>query len=177
MVAAANCIRRHDLILSSCQWFPQYVPHAMFTTQLNGNNNAFEKNTLIDSQSEFNSNETTSTEMSLEEQKELLRKLNLHRIATKAATEVTSPRSLKDRIIDNTVISGFSALGLLPRIVDSLSSQGFSDPTPVQKTIIPRILNKESIVMAASTGSGKTFAFILPVINQLLMQASRNHFY
>lgn len=47
---------------------------------------------------------------------------------------------------------------------------GFHTPTPVQKAVIPRLLNGENLVMAASTGSGKTLAFTLPVIQTLISQ-------
>ena len=47
---------------------------------------------------------------------------------------------------------------------------GFITPTPVQKAVIPRLLNGENLVMAASTGSGKTLAFTLPVIQTLISQ-------
>ena len=47
---------------------------------------------------------------------------------------------------------------------------GFLTPTPVQKAVIPRLLNGENLVMAASTGSGKTLAFTLPVIQTLISQ-------
>lgn len=49
-------------------------------------------------------------------------------------------------------------------------SSGFDTPTPVQKAVIPRLLNGENLVMAASTGSGKTLAFTLPVIQTLISQ-------
>lgn len=49
-------------------------------------------------------------------------------------------------------------------------SVGFHTPTPVQKAVIPRLLNGENLVMAASTGSGKTLAFTLPVIQTLISQ-------
>lgn len=47
---------------------------------------------------------------------------------------------------------------------------GFTEPTPVQKTVIPRLLNNENLVMAASTGSGKTLAFTLPILQTLISQ-------
>ena len=52
----------------------------------------------------------------------------------------------------------------------TFQSTGFITPTPVQKAVIPRLLNGENLVMAASTGSGKTLAFTLPVIQTLISQ-------
>lgn len=58
-------------------------------------------------------------------------------------------------------------LGLSTESVQALQVQGITKPTSVQKTVIPRLLNRESLVMAAATGSGKTLAFILPAIEHL----------
>ncbi len=68
------------------------------------------------------------------------------------------------------VSNEFSSLGLLPDLVSALAAQGISVPTPVQKTVMPRILRKENVVMAASTGSGKTLSYLLPVIQLMLAE-------
>ena len=54
--------------------------------------------------------------------------------------------------------SKFAELGLLPDLVRSLADKGIVNPTPVQLSVIPALLTGENICMAASTGSGKTFA-------------------
>jgi superfamily II DNA/RNA helicase len=46
----------------------------------------------------------------------------------------------------------------------------FIEPTAVQKTVIPRILNKENLLLAASTGSGKTLAYILPCMQNMRLE-------
>lgn len=69
----------------------------------------------------------------------------------------------------------FSRLGLLSDVVKGLASQGFTTPTPVQRAVIPRLLGGESLVMAASTGSGKTFAFALPAVQSLITQESQGY--
>lgn len=43
-------------------------------------------------------------------------------------------------------------------------------PTPVQSAVVPKILGKENIVMAACTGSGKTLAYTLPMVQNLAEQ-------
>ena len=48
-------------------------------------------------------------------------------------------------------------------------------PTPVQKAVIPRLLNGENLVMAASTGSGKTLAYLLPIVQLLQTQESEGY--
>lgn len=52
------------------------------------------------------------------------------------------------------VFNEFSRLGLLNDIVKGVAAQGFTEPTPVQKAVIPRLIAHENLVMAASTGSG-----------------------
>eukprot|EP00607_Mallomonas_marina_P003449 CAMPEP_0182431642 /NCGR_PEP_ID=MMETSP1167-20130531/50804_1 /TAXON_ID=2988 /ORGANISM="Mallomonas Sp, Strain CCMP3275" /LENGTH=190 /DNA_ID=CAMNT_0024618225 /DNA_START=208 /DNA_END=780 /DNA_ORIENTATION=+ len=73
------------------------------------------------------------------------------------------------------IYSEFNKLGLIPPLLEAINNQGFNDPTPVQKTVIPRLINGENLVMAASTGSGKTLAYMLPVIQSLLVQESNGY--
>ena len=49
----------------------------------------------------------------------------------------------------------------------SLTSLGITSPTPVQREVIPRILEGENILFESETGTGKTFAYLLPLINKL----------
>jgi ATP-dependent RNA helicase RhlE len=62
----------------------------------------------------------------------------------------------------------FQALGLGPPLVDTLRRLGFERPTPVQERAIPRILAGGDLVASAETGSGKTAAFLLPILARLL---------
>lgn len=59
----------------------------------------------------------------------------------------------------------FSELGLSQPIVDAIAEMGFEEPTPIQKQIIPKLLEEETdVVGLAQTGTGKTAAFGLPLI-------------
>lgn len=58
-------------------------------------------------------------------------------------------------------------MGLHPHIMEGLDAMRFETPTPVQEQAIPRILNGESILASAQTGTGKTAAFLLPVLSQI----------
>ena len=49
----------------------------------------------------------------------------------------------------------------------SLSALGITSPTPVQAEVIPRILEGENLLFESETGTGKTFAYLLPLINKL----------
>ena len=65
--------------------------------------------------------------------------------------------------------SAFSKLGLDAEIVKALGFLGYTLPTPIQSQAIPAVLNSKDLVGLAQTGTGKTAAFALPLIQQLLM--------
>ena len=58
----------------------------------------------------------------------------------------------------------FSELGLSAGLVKSLEKAGFTTPTPIQAKAIPPQLQGRDILGIAQTGSGKTAAFVLPII-------------
>ncbi|MBQ4813940.1 DEAD/DEAH box helicase [Pseudoalteromonas luteoviolacea] len=62
----------------------------------------------------------------------------------------------------------FSQLGLSQVLLNTLDTKGYSSPTPIQQQAIPAILNGQDVMAAAQTGTGKTAAFTLPLIEQLL---------
>lgn len=61
----------------------------------------------------------------------------------------------------------FTALNLDSEILKALVESGYSKPTPIQETAIPKILEGCDLLASAQTGSGKTAAFILPALNRL----------
>ena len=67
----------------------------------------------------------------------------------------------------------FSALGLSPALVQAATALGFATPTPIQEAAIPAILRGADVVGSAQTGSGKTAAFALPLLQRL--QAGAAH--
>ena len=58
----------------------------------------------------------------------------------------------------------FSELGIPQDTAEALTEHGFHTPTPVQTEVIPRILEGNDVVAMAQTGSGKTAAFVLPIL-------------
>ena len=62
----------------------------------------------------------------------------------------------------------FFNLGLAPTIVDDIAAQGLTDPTPIQRDAIPAILEGRDLIGLAQTGTGKTAAYLLPLLNILL---------
>ena len=67
----------------------------------------------------------------------------------------------------------FKALGLAPRLAARLAEQGFTTPTPIQAQAIPHALNGRDVMGLAQTGTGKTAAFALPLIQVLKRSGAR----
>jgi ATP-dependent RNA helicase RhlE len=65
----------------------------------------------------------------------------------------------------------FSSLGLSPELLRAVSVSNYSTPTPVQKEAIPAVLAGKDVWACAQTGSGKTAAFALPLLQNLLKGA------
>lgn len=61
----------------------------------------------------------------------------------------------------------FFDLGLAPGLVSSITEEGISEPTPVQRLAIPALLGGASVMVVARTGSGKTLAYALPLLQRL----------
>lgn len=68
----------------------------------------------------------------------------------------------------------FDDFGLDDNLLDGLDSMNFFHPTPVQEMAIPVILNNQDLVACAQTGTGKTAAYLLPVIHKLIQKENRN---
>src|SRR5260370_21882601 len=63
--------------------------------------------------------------------------------------------------------SGFTSLGLAPEIVASLTTLGYEEPTPVQRETIPIMLSGRDLLAQAATGTGKTAASALPMLQRI----------
>lgn len=62
----------------------------------------------------------------------------------------------------------FSELGLNESLLEGIEASGYTTATPIQEQVIPAILAGHDIIASAQTGTGKTAAFLLPLINRLL---------
>ena len=68
----------------------------------------------------------------------------------------------------------FKKLGIIDPIVKAISDIGYSEATPIQEQTIPLILSGKDIIGCAQTGTGKTAAFALPVLQQLAASSRKN---
>ena len=74
-------------------------------------------------------------------------------------------------------IMKFEELNLAPAILQAVQEQGYDTPTPVQAQAIPIVLAGHDLLAGAQTGTGKTAAFMLPILHKLsLSEAGRNKF-
>ncbi|MSU04707.1 MAG: DEAD/DEAH box helicase [Pedosphaera sp.] len=62
----------------------------------------------------------------------------------------------------------FRALGLDAKILQAVHESGYTEPTPIQAAVIPRILAGQDLIGIAQTGTGKTAAFTLPILTKLV---------
>jgi len=63
--------------------------------------------------------------------------------------------------------SGFGGLGLSPALLDALTALGYEEPTPIQREAIPPLLAGRDLLGEAATGTGKTAAFALPLLERI----------
>jgi len=71
--------------------------------------------------------------------------------------------------------AAFENMGLRQILMDNIKKSGYSKPTPVQKAAIPCIMAKRDLMGCAQTGSGKTAAFLLPIIHRILEDGCESH--
>ena len=72
-----------------------------------------------------------------------------------------------------TQLTKFSDLGLSAPILQALQGEGYETPTPIQAKAIPIVLAGRDLLGIAQTGTGKTAAFALPIIQRLPPTAGR----
>ncbi|KAJ4165245.1 hypothetical protein LMH87_006883 [Akanthomyces muscarius] len=86
-------------------------------------------------------------------------------IALKQAASFRKSSNLKGRTVKKG--GGFQAMGLNANLLKAIARKGFSVPTPIQRKTIPLVLDRKDVVGMARTGSGKTAAFVIPMIERL----------
>ena len=84
--------------------------------------------------------------------------------AAPAARSAAAPKPLPEV---PKVETSFSALGLGDRIAYAVQQKGYENPTPIQAQAIPVVLSGKDVIGSAQTGTGKTAAFSLPILQRL----------
>ena len=83
----------------------------------------------------------------------------------------TNPTEVSEEVY--TPKHTFNTFGLHPRIAHSVQELGLTTPTPIQDKVIPLILTSNDVVGLAETGTGKTAAFLLPLIHKTIQDSWR----
>ncbi len=68
----------------------------------------------------------------------------------------------------------FTDLSLKDELIEALGYMNFEEATPIQEQAIPKILNQKDLIACAQTGTGKTGAFLIPVLNKLVGKSERS---
>jgi len=68
----------------------------------------------------------------------------------------------------------FKDLGIIEPILKALTAEGYTNPTPIQEQSIPILLKGKDLLGCAQTGTGKTAAFSIPIIQQMAMDREAN---
>jgi ATP-dependent RNA helicase RhlE len=73
----------------------------------------------------------------------------------------------KESFVQTTALSGFDTLGVSPILLRNLAKAGFAEPTAIQAQAIPHALAGRDVLGCAQTGTGKTAAFVIPLLARL----------
>jgi ATP-dependent RNA helicase RhlE len=68
----------------------------------------------------------------------------------------------------------FSSFGLAPEVMNAINTLGYLDPTPIQEKAISKIMIGKDVLGIAQTGTGKTGAFLIPIIHRLQPMANNS---
>lgn len=86
---------------------------------------------------------------------------NIDAIPSYLADPTTEGKSKKKKS------GGFQSMNLAYPIYKAVIGKGFNVPTPIQRKAIPAILEGRDVIASSKTGSGKTAAYMIPVLNRL----------
>ena len=69
----------------------------------------------------------------------------------------------------------FTDFGFDERLMEGIDASGYENATPVQEQVIPLIMAGKDVIASAQTGTGKTAAFLLPLINKIITDPHEDH--
>lgn len=90
-----------------------------------------------------------------------------------AETQAASNRKASNIKSKSVKGGGFQAMGLSANVLKAISRKGFSVPTPIQRKTIPLLIDGQDVVGMARTGSGKTAAFVIPMVEKLKSHSAK----
>jgi superfamily II DNA/RNA helicase len=76
---------------------------------------------------------------------------------------------------NKNAILKFTEFGFDNRLMEGIEASGYEDATPVQEQVIPLIMAGKDVIASAQTGTGKTAAFLLPLINKIITDPHEDH--
>lgn len=79
----------------------------------------------------------------------------------------------KHKSNENLLYMTFQQLHLIPHILKALEQQGYEEPTPIQEQSIPIVLRGKDLLACAQTGTGKTAAFSIPILQNIFLNKDR----
>lgn len=82
--------------------------------------------------------------------------------------QAAEPQSAEKLAAAPGPVLSFAEFGLDPRLIQAVAQQNFEKPTLVQQKAIPLALNGQDVLAKAKTGSGKTAAYLLPILQAIL---------
>ena len=93
--------------------------------------------------------------------------LSASALTEQATTEQASPEVFTTTIDAQQPESGFDGFGFSEALLKTLADKGYSEPSPIQKAAFPELMLGRDLVGQAQTGTGKTAAFALPLLERL----------
>ena len=84
------------------------------------------------------------------------------------AAHVQKPVVQRQQAVYDPRPVAFETLGLEPSLIEGVRVRGFSATTPIQSAVIPIVMDGDDLIGCAETGTGKTAAFLLPILNRIL---------
>ena len=80
---------------------------------------------------------------------------------------------MRARLYESDLLTQFNELGLAEPVLRAVTAEAYTTPTPVQVGVIPALLDGRDVVGIAQTGTGKTAAFVLPLLHELAGRQGR----
>ncbi len=95
------------------------------------------------------------------------------------AVEVISAKQNEENhsvITEPTSGNNFEIFDLTPQVLENVAYKGYKSPTPIQDQTIPAIISGRDVIGIANTGTGKTAAFLIPLVNKVFLNKSEKVF-